>query len=238
MSTIGQKEVNPYEHYGGKGVKIALLDSGVNMYHSHISERLSGVAFRVNRDGWIERHDDVRDYLGHGTAIAALLKYVALESEIVIGKIFDEKLTCYPSVLAHAIDWAVDEGVDIINLSLGMSERFDVVEESCKRAAEAGIVLVAAHDRQSEIVWPAQLDEVYAVEATEIGREQWTFTEHSSIGACGFPRELAEPIQLYNLHGHSFAAAHFTAWVARYFEAENVRGNEYVNRMIKQMKTV
>lgn len=222
--TQNETLVESYADRTGKGVKIAVLDSGVNMYHSHISDRLTGAAYRVNREGWIEKHDDIRDFLGHGTAIAAVLKYMAPEATLVIGKIFDEKLACYPSVLSMAIDWAIEEQVDIINLSLGMSENFEVVEEACQRAADAGITIIAAYNKQSDVVWPAKLPTVYAVEATEIEREQWRWTEEENIiGACGFPRELPENVQLYNMHGHSFAAAHFTAWVARYFEATGAK---------------
>jgi subtilisin family serine protease len=196
-------------------VKIAVVDSGVNFYHSHVNGIDGGIALRVNRDGWIEYHDDLRDRLGHGTAVTAVLKYLIPDASIFAVKIFDEKLVTYPSVLAEAIYWCMEEKMDIVNLSLGIARDDEKVREACQAAFEAGIILVSAYDEANQLYWPAKYETVLGVCAGEGSRTQWQFVNKKFFRACGYPRELPSNAQLYNMHGHSFAAAHFSASVAR-----------------------
>lgn len=213
-----QLATETFEKQSGKGIKIAILDSGVNVYHSHIAQELYGTSFRVNREGWIEQHHDIRDYLGHGTAVAAVIKKMAPDAELIIAKIFDEQLACYPTVLVTAIDWAINEQVNIINLSLGLNRNHEAVKEACERAEQQGIIIVAACNEPQNIIWPASLPHVCAVKASNIPRLSWEMTDWLTFSACGYPRELPEDIQVYNMHGHSFAAAHFSAWLARFLQ--------------------
>jgi subtilisin family serine protease len=214
------KRVDPLMEFTGKGIKIAVLDSGVNIFHSHIDQELGGLAFRVNRDGWIELHEDIRDYLGHGTAVTAVIRHMAPDAEILTGKIFDEKLACYPTVLAEAIDWAVEKQVQIINLSLGVNRSYRVIEEACASAIEKGVAIVASYNEQSGLLWPAKYPGVFGVRAGEVPRPEWQLNAPYDFSACGYPRELPEDTQVYNIHGHSFAAAHFTSWLARWYEKQ------------------
>ncbi|MFS0574657.1 S8 family serine peptidase [Sporosarcina sp. 179-K 3D1 HS] len=214
------ERVDPLSEFTGKGVKIAVLDSGVNVYHSHIDQELGGLAFRVNREGGIELHEDIRDYLGHGTAVTAVMRQMAPDAEILVGKIFDEKLACYPSVLAEAIDWAVEQEVHIINLSLGVNRNHQVIEEACAAAIEKGVAVVASYNKQTGLLWPANYPGVFGVRAGEVPRMEWQLNALNNFSACGFPRELPEETQIYNIHGHSFAAAHFTSWLARLYEKQ------------------
>lgn len=217
------ERVDPFTEYTGKGITIAVLDSGVNMYHSHIGKELDGLAFRVNRDGWIELHEDVRDYLGHGTAVTAVMRHMAPDADILVGKIFDEKLACYPSVLAEAVDWAVDKKAHIINLSLGMSQNYEVVKEACDNALEKGIAIVASYNEQNGLRWPANNPGVFGIRAGEVPRSAWQQNGPYDFSACGYPRELSEDTQVYNIHGHSFAAAHFSSWLARFYEKQGTK---------------
>jgi subtilisin family serine protease len=196
-------------------VRIAIVDSGVNPYHSHVNGIDGGIALRVNREGWIEYHDDLRDRLGHGTAVAAVLKYLIPNARIFAVKIFDEKLATYPSVLAEAIYWCIKEKMEIVNLSLGIARDDEKVRKACQEAYEAGVVIVSAYDEANQLYWPAKYETVLGVCAGEMPRHEWWFVDKKFFRACGYPRELPSNAQLYNMHGHSFAAAHFSASVAR-----------------------
>lgn len=207
-----------FTNYTGKGVTVAVIDSGVNVYHSHIDQQITGKFFRVNRQKYIEVSSDIRDLLGHGTAITAVIRYMAKDANIVVGKVFDEKLACYPSVVTEAIYWAIEKNVDVINLSLGMKLDDAAIKEACLEAAKQNIAVVAALDEDSGFLYPAKYDEVFTVSATDIEREKWQLERTNFFRACGVPRELHGDVQRYNLHGHSFAAAHFTSWIARFLE--------------------
>jgi subtilisin family serine protease len=58
----------------GTGVRIALIDSGVNPAHSHVDPIAGGVAFGTGLNGEVLQTSDYRDTLGHGTALAGILK--------------------------------------------------------------------------------------------------------------------------------------------------------------------
>lgn len=219
----------------GKGVKVAVLDSGVNIYHSHINKDLKGKAFRVNREQYIETSTNIRDFLGHGTAITAVVRYMAQDADIVIGKIFDEQLASYPSVLAEAIYWAIEENVQVINLSLAIQSNYEIIEKACQEAIKNNIAIVSAMDKQGGLLWPGNYDGVFNISAKDLDRHQWQYDEDGHYLACGVPRELPEDIQLYNIHGHSFAAAHFTSWIARFLEHNGGGGFEEVNGFIKNV---
>src|SRR3954462_1863060 len=53
----------------GAGVRVALIDSGVNAQHSHVGFLAGGVAFSVAADGKVQEQEDYSDRIGHGTAL-------------------------------------------------------------------------------------------------------------------------------------------------------------------------
>ncbi len=65
--------------------------------------------------------------------------------------------------IAEAIDWAVEQNVDIINMSFGITKNVKELEEAVERAAEADILLVAASGNGETVAYPAAYDEVIAV---------------------------------------------------------------------------
>ncbi|WP_306274131.1 S8 family serine peptidase [Parageobacillus thermoglucosidasius] len=69
--------------------------------------------------------------MGHGTAVIAVLKYLLSDARIFAVKIFDEKLATYPSILAEAIYWCINEKMNIVNLSLGVARDDKKVREAC-----------------------------------------------------------------------------------------------------------
>lgn len=204
--------------YTGRGVTIAVIDSGINQYHSHVQGVKDGIHIRVNRERYIEYHHDFRDRLGHGTAVAAAIKGIAKDADLIGVKIFDDKLAAYPSVLAEAIEWSIENNVQIIHLSLGLDQDYEMIRTACKAACEKNIAIVSAIDRSRGIIYPGVYPGVFAVQAGEVKRDEWAIDHNNTFIACGFPRELKGNAQLYNMHGHSFAAAHFTAHLALIFE--------------------
>src|SRR5690625_2093832 len=72
---------------------IAVITSGVNVYHSHIDQQITGKFFRVNRHKYIEISSDIRDLLGHRTAITAVIRYMAKDANIVVVRMFKDELT-------------------------------------------------------------------------------------------------------------------------------------------------
>src|SRR5579885_201632 len=91
-------------------MKVAILDSGVHADHPHVGGIAGGVAIVG---------DDLVDRLGHGTAVAAVIREKSPDAEIFAVKIFHRKLATDAETLARAIDWCGANGMEWINLSLG-----------------------------------------------------------------------------------------------------------------------
>src|SRR6478752_1228633 len=99
----------------GRGVRIAVVDSGVHAAHPHVGSVAGGVG--IDDDGRV--YDDYVDRLGHGTAVAAAIREKAPDAEIYAVKVFDRSLSTRISALVAAIDWSAANGMHLVNLSLG-----------------------------------------------------------------------------------------------------------------------
>jgi subtilisin family serine protease len=145
----------------GRGVRVAVIDSGINPAHPHVS----GVAGGVE----IANHGESADYidrLGHGTAVAAVIAEKAPEAQLYAVKVFDRTLSTTADRILRAIDWSIEHQIDIANLSLGTCnpshrQRFS---EMISKAAAAGLTLVAARETSSTESLPGALPGVIAVE--------------------------------------------------------------------------
>jgi subtilisin family serine protease len=116
----------------GRGVRVAIIDSGVHAAHPHVGSVAGGVA--IDADG--VEGDDYVDRLGHGTAVTAAIREKAPDAELYAVKVFHGSLATSISTLVHAIDWAARSGMHIANLSLGTArvEHEGVLRDAVARA--------------------------------------------------------------------------------------------------------
>src|SRR6478609_8119761 len=103
------------EEHAGRGVRVAVVDSGVHASHPHVGGVAAGVA--IEADG--SKVADFVDRLGHGTAVAAAIHEKAPGVELVAVKVFWRTLSTDAATLVRGIDAAADLGAHVINLSLG-----------------------------------------------------------------------------------------------------------------------
>ncbi len=192
--------------------RIGVIDTGVNPWHSHVRGRVRGLRIFSDAAGKIKEDDDFRDLVGHGTAVAGILRQGLPEAEIFVVRVFDEALGSYPSLVARALLRAAAEGCRIINLSLGMvpGPGARLLEEACQLVQEAGCVLVAAGHPERPGLLPASLPGVAGVVADdrlrpgEIGLDP---QQGYGYAATGCPRDLDGLPPAANLWGNSFACA-------------------------------
>lgn len=212
----------------GAGVRIAIIDSGVQAAHPHIlSDRLSpGIA--ILSDGTTQAHSS--DRLGHGTAVAASIQEKAPDAICMPVRVFHDALRTSALALLRAIDWSVMHGADIVNLSLGSTNaaHANAFAEAAERAARAGVMLVAAaSDAQGTLCYPGGLPDVLGVDVDwDCPRESYRWSQGTGAGAeedllfraSGYPRPIPGVPQRRNLYGVSFAVAQMTGFAARAFE--------------------
>ena len=94
-------------------------------------------------------------------------------------KSFDSKGKGLASDIIQGIEWCIDQNVHIINMSFGTTESSKALELAISRAAEAGILLVAASGNtggQNTVLYPARDRNVVAVAASTKGDEIAAFS--------------------------------------------------------------
>jgi hypothetical protein len=207
--------------YTGKGVRVAVIDSGVHADHPHVGGVAGGVGIRD--DGALD--DDFVDRLGHGTAVAAAIREKAPGSELLAVKVFWRTLATSVSMLVRAIDEARARGATIVNLSLGTPEHRhrDELADAVARARAAGVFIVSAMEGTGGRWLPGDLDEVIPVHldwaCVRDGYRIVSENGRSVIAASGYPRDIPGVPRERNLRGISFAVANATGFVARALEA-------------------
>ena len=152
----------------GKGVKIALLDSGCPQ-HKDIKIEGDKISFS-------DENINTSDKNGHATAMAGILNAnnkksimgFAPHAQILFGKIMDTHGVCNFNSLVAGILWGIVKEVDIIVIPLGSLYDYIVLHDSIKKAKEHGIcVFAAAGDTgigpEWEMEFPARYDEVFSV---------------------------------------------------------------------------
>ncbi len=196
----------------GQGLKIAVIDSGVNIKHPHICAVTHGIL--INGVG----HASFEDTVGHGTAVMAAIQENAPGAEYFAVKLFGNSLRASSVQLMQAIEWAIEARVAIVNLSLGTPnlDHRRSMEAIVKRAQEAGVLLVAARNAGPSMpVLPGCLEGVIGVDVDwTLPRDRFRVAD-GVFFASGFPRSLPGVPPTRNLNGVSFAVANMTAFVAR-----------------------
>ncbi len=135
--------------YDGDGIKVAVIDTGVDYNHPD----LFGFGPRgkvVGGFDFIENDDMPLDTNGHGTEVAGIiaangnLKGIASKAKILAYRVSDTGESVSSELIVKAIERAVQDGADIINISLGVNRTNDKIEDAINFAVGKGIVVIAA----------------------------------------------------------------------------------------------
>ena len=179
----------------GKGVKVAVIDTGVNTTHPdlEIQKGISVVSYTTSFE----------DDNGHGTNVAGILAAkdndigiigMAPDVELYVVKAFDSNGDGYHSHLIKGIEWAVNEGVDIINLSVGSKAYSIGLLAATNDAYKKGVIIVAAagnggnaEGQGNKVEFPAAFESTIAVAAIDKNDRR------ASFSATGPQVEVAAP---------------------------------------------
>ncbi|MED3855531.1 S8 family serine peptidase [Priestia megaterium] len=160
----------------GKGVKIAIIDSGCDNSHPLLKHVSLGRDFTSNLDN-PDPSTWNNDTIGHGTHCAgiiagrsddgSMMHGFAPEAEIHILKIFPVPDNGGFSYLKEALDYCTEHEIDVINMSLGAESAIDpAVEELLEVAIQNGIAcIVAAGNSGKSVQYPASSPNALAVAA-------------------------------------------------------------------------
>ncbi len=146
----------------GRGLRVAVIDSGVHAAHPHVA---GGTMDGIGIDAEGARDPEYVDRLGHGTAVAAVIREKAPEAALLVARVFVRELKTTATALVAAIDWAVEQRADLINLSLGTAnpDHGDRLRRALAGARARGALVVAA-GLQDGVAWlPGSLPGAMAV---------------------------------------------------------------------------
>lgn len=159
----------------GTGVKIAIIDTGVDLDHPDLAAKLD----TANDYDFVNGDTVAQDDNGHGSHCAGIAAAVtnngtgvagmAPDATILPVKTLDSAGNGSSAVLAAGIRYAVDRGADVVSMSLGGGSPSQAMQEAVAYAHAHGVVVVAATgNTNSAVFYPAAYPEVIAVGATDV----------------------------------------------------------------------
>jgi subtilisin family serine protease len=206
----------------GEGVKVAIIDSGVEGDHSVVGGRLvESVAVEIVDDEATVVPDEPIDMYGHGTACAGIVVGLAPEVEIYSVRVLGADLRGKGAAFLAGLEWAVKKGVQAMNLSLSSkSERlFPFFHEVVDEAYFRHVCLVSAVNNVPGLSYPSTFASVFSVAAHAVPEPEMFFYNPSppvEWGAWGVDVPIGWKDGTTTVaSGNSFAAPHMCGFVAR-----------------------
>jgi subtilisin len=208
----------------GAGVKVAVIDSGIDADHPAVGRVTGGVAIEFDPDA----EDGARmiegphgDLFGHGTACAGIIRKVAPQAELYSVRVLGAKLTGKGIVFAAGLRWAISHDMQVVNLSLSTGKRdyYSVFHELVDEAYFSNVMLVCAVNNVPGPTYPSQYSSVFSVAAHD-GKDPFRLdynpTPPVEFGAPGIDIDVAwAEGSTITATGNSFAAPHIAGLVAR-----------------------
>ncbi len=197
-------------------IKVGIIDTGISNKHFDLLANIKGGINTINaRKGW-------NDDNGHGSHVAGTVAAVhntigvvgvAPAVDLYAIKVLGANGSGYLSDIIEGIQWAVNNKMQVINMSLGTSSNIQSFRDAVIAAKNAGIVVVAAAGNSGgAVIFPAAYPEAIAVSATD------SSDKIASFSSRGPEVDLAAPgVSIYStykgtgyatLSGTSMAAPH------------------------------
>ena len=108
----------------GSGVRVCILDSGIEQGHPRVGEVDGAVAVSVGEDEeTVVEEDREGDLCGHGTACAGIVRSLAPDCSLLSVRVLGTGYTGSGPALLGGLRWAVEQGVDVVNMSLSTTKR-------------------------------------------------------------------------------------------------------------------
>ena len=180
---ISLEDLSPDWAWGGssgEGVRVAIVDSGIDASHPDLEGKVAtedGIVVSLDESGEVVvtpgQHEDL---FGHGTACAGIIHGLAPAAKITSVRVLGAGLVGKASAFLAGLGWAVEQGFDIINLSLGTSRRDWALAfyEVCDRAYFRGSFVVTAANNMARPSFPSLFASVASV-ACNLSKDPFRF---------------------------------------------------------------
>jgi subtilisin len=208
----------------GRGVKVAVVDSGIEWDHPAVRGAVCGGVFieydeTAENSVRYETDDQPQDASGHGTACAGIIHALAPEAELYSVRVLGVNMSGRAIQFAAGLDWAVENGMHVANLSLSTSrkEYYGLFHEIADEAYFKNVVLISAVNNIPAPSYPSLYSSVISVAAHAV-QDPLTYyynpTPPVEFGAPGIDVRVAWKDGSYlTCTGNSFAAPHIAGIV-------------------------
>jgi subtilisin family serine protease len=213
----------------GKGVRVAIIDSGVEGDHPLVGGRLvrSVRVEMVEGEGSIVEEPEPLDVVGHGTACAGIIHGLAPDAELTSVRVLGANNKTSGLTFAYALDWVIAQGFDVVNLSLSSKSEdlYPTFHDLVDRAYFARCMLVCSASNTPGVAsYPSVFSSVVSVASHDIP-DPWTFFYNPrppvEFGAWGVEVPVAWRGGVRMIAtGNSFATPHVAGLVALIIERD------------------
>ena len=201
----------------GAGVRVCILDSGVEVGHPLVGEVRRAVLVEADNEGApVITDDEEGDLCGHGTACAGIVRSFAPDCEFTSARVLGAGFTGSGEVLLAGLRWAVEEGFDIVNMSLSTTkQRFASALHELADAAyfKRTTIIASAHNMPVDS-YPWRFASVISVGSHE-EEDPFVFYANPQPPVEFFARGVEVPVawlggETILCTGNSFAAPHLS----------------------------
>lgn len=137
---------------------IAIIDTGIAFHEDLSSCILNGKNFTDEGNS-----QNINDNNGHGTHVAGIIHKNTEDAKLLIIKVLDRYGNGMAGSIAEGIYFAIENKVDMINISIGIDYDDKILYEAIKEANNNNILVIAASGNNKKIEYPARYSEVISV---------------------------------------------------------------------------
>ncbi|WP_435364523.1 S8 family serine peptidase [Haloarchaeobius sp. DYHT-AS-18] len=181
---------------GDSSVTIAVIDTGAQYDHPDLAGNYKSNPGRDFADGDSDPYPDVPSDEYHGTHVSGCAAAVVDNgtgvagqgnSSLINGRSLDESGSGSTSDIADAVQWAADQGADVINMSLGGGGYTSTMKNAVSYAQDNGSLIIAAagNNGSSSVSYPAAYSECMAISAVDSNENLASFSQYGdSVELC------------------------------------------------------
>lgn len=223
----GIQPENLWQGRTGRGVRVAVVDSGIDTEHPALKGKIRGSVEAVPEGGQITfKPSTSGDQAGHGTACAGIITSIAPDVELYSVKVLGPNASGSGEMFLMGVDYAIKQKMQVVNLSLGTTKRdfWGPLHELLDRAYRDRVILVAAANNLPQASSPSIFSSSLVSVIKRAGGEPFNFGyqygDVIELVAPGVQVETTWPGGGYRqLTGNSFACPYITGIIALMLEA-------------------